>query len=97
MIGKFEEITRARIILELPETATMDDIKFNYRRLIAKWHPDRCTEDETVCREKTHEIIKAYQVIRHYCQNYQFSFKRQEVEKYISHEEWWLRRFGPEP
>ena len=32
-----------------------------------------------------------------YCQLYQFSFKEKEVNKYISPEEWWFKRFGHGP
>ncbi|MBN2060090.1 MAG: DnaJ domain-containing protein [Deltaproteobacteria bacterium] len=40
-MSKFDEISKARKILELPEMATMAEIKSNYRRLLAKWHPDK--------------------------------------------------------
>jgi len=89
-ITKFEEITRARTVLELPEMATMDEIKSNYRRLIAFWHPDRC-------KEMTHRIIRSYKIIMSYCQHYQFSFACPEVEKYATDDEWWMQRFGQDP
>ena len=85
------------MVLGLAETATMAEIKHHYRSLMAKWHPDRCEEDPETCRAKTEEIMQAYRVIKEYCDNYQFSFARGEVEKHLSPEEWWLRQFGNGP
>ena len=42
----YDKIVWARNILGLPESATMHEIKDNYRRLINKWHPDKCFEDK---------------------------------------------------
>jgi len=36
---KYQKIYEARKLLELPERATMDEIKTGYRNLIKKWHP----------------------------------------------------------
>lgn len=90
----FEQIRAARNILELPENATMEEIKSNYRDLIRKWHPDRCTKDTEQCKEMTARIITAYRLINDYCKSYKFSFSKEEVQKYLSAEEWWMERFG---
>ena len=95
--SKYEKISRARKILQLPESATMEEIKDHYRRLIIKWHPDRCSEEKEACLEMTNQIISAYKVILNYCRNYKFSFSREEVDKYITGEEWWMRQFGHGP
>jgi len=39
--SKYQEITEALKILELPERATLEKIKSNYRRLLSRWHPDK--------------------------------------------------------
>jgi DnaJ-class molecular chaperone len=91
---KYQQINEARMVLELPEQATMEQIKSNFRNLIRKWHPDRCRENKKKCREMTTRIIDAYRVINDYCKNYKFSFSEQEVKNYISAEEWWFERFG---
>ena len=96
-MGLFEDINTARILLELPERATMECIKSQYRALIRKWHPDRCKVDEKTCREMTTRIIAAYRLINDYCKNYEFSFSKEEVSKYLSAEEWWFERFGRSP
>ena len=93
----YNKITKARTLLELPEQATKKQIKANYRRLLRKWHPDSCREDKTLCQDKTRDIIRAYNVISDYCDNYKFSFSREEVKKYMSQEEWWMERFGQAP
>jgi len=43
-MNKYQEITEARALLELPERATIEEIKSNYRRLMRKWHPDHAPE-----------------------------------------------------
>ena len=96
-MNKYEIITDARKALELQEYATMDQIKANYRRLIMRWHPDQCKNKPEICRKKAEELTNAYEIIMNYCRNYKFSFEPGEVEKYISKEEWWFKRFGDDP
>jgi len=95
--SKFEIITQARIILDLPESATLDQIKKNYTQLIKKWHPDKNISEPEQATAKTREIIQAYKVIMQYCDQYQFSFSRQEVEKYLSDRERRFKQFGYDP
>ncbi|MBW1841001.1 MAG: J domain-containing protein [Deltaproteobacteria bacterium] len=90
----YQKINEARTLLELPEKATMEEIKSNYRDLIQKWHPDRCKKSKEKCTEMTTRIIAAYEVICDYCRHYRFSFSQKEVKNYLSDEEWWLDRFG---
>ena len=94
---KYEQIHAARIILELPEQATMEEIKSSYRILIQKWHPDKCQANREKCKEMTTKIIAAYRIINEYCKHYKFSFSKEEVNKYLSAEEWWFERFGKNP
>ena len=95
--SKFEQITRARKILDLPETATLEQIKKNFNHLIKKWHPDKNTADPEHAETKTREIISAHKIIMQYCDQYQYSFSRQEVEKYLSDQERWHKQFGCDP
>lgn len=96
-MGKYEEITKARQVLGLYESATLKDIKNNYKELLKEWHPDLCKENEEICNEKTIEIINAFKTIMEYCDNYKFSFSKEEIEKYISAEEFWGKKFGSDP
>jgi len=94
---KYQKIKQARIMLELPERATMEEIKFSYRTLIRKWHPDKCDSSREKCKEMTVKIISAYRIINEYCKKYKFSFAKEEVNNYLSAEEWWFERFGKTP
>ncbi|MCF8069667.1 MAG: J domain-containing protein [Desulfobacterales bacterium] len=94
---KYQKITKARKILELSEQASMAEIKSNYRKLLSKWHPDKCKKNSDQCEEKTREIISAYKIIISYCNQYKFSFSKEEVNNYLSGKEWWLERFGDDP
>ncbi|MBS3733226.1 MAG: J domain-containing protein [Desulfobacterales bacterium] len=96
-MNKYEKITEARHILELPEEATMDEIKASYRRLLARWHPDKCPEDPEKANEMTRRITAAYQTLLDYCANYRFCFSKEAVKKQRSSREWWMERFGNDP
>ena len=94
---KFEQITEARKLLELPERASMEEIKANYRNLMRQWHPDISKETKEKCSAVTAKIIAAYDIISEYCSHYKFSFSKEEVRLNSSEEEWWLERFGNDP
>jgi DnaJ-class molecular chaperone len=94
---KYQEITAARKVLEMPERATMREIQVRYRELLRKWHPDRSKKSKEKSTEMTAKIIDAYKVIMDYCKNYQFSFSEEEVRRHLSEEDWWFERFGNDP
>ncbi len=96
-MSKYEEITAARKLLELPERASMQEIKSNYKRLISRWHPDSCQEDLQECTQMTRKLNAAYNIILDYCANYRYSFSEKEIQNYLSTEEWWMERFGDDP
>lgn len=96
-MNTFERVEKARIILELPEQATLKEIKKNHKRLLKKWHPDHCQEEPRQCQEMAIRINEAYSIICTYLEKYKFSFARDEVEKYSTDEEWWVNRFGDDP
>jgi DnaJ-class molecular chaperone len=64
---KYQDIIEAKELLNLPERASMKEIKSSYRRLINQWHPDKCTENKDKCAEMTRKIIAAYKIITTYC------------------------------
>ena len=94
---KYEKITEARHILELGESATADQIKSNYRKLIARWHPDKCTRNPEKAHEMTRKITEAYQILMDYCANYRYDFSEAAVKKQRTPQEWWMERFGDHP
>jgi len=95
--NKYQEITEARKTLELPEKATLKAIKTNYRRLLSKWHPDKCHADPETCKKMTHKIIAAYETLMDYCDNYQYSFSEETVKRHRSPAQWWFDTFGNDP
>lgn len=95
--NKYQEITEARKTLDLPEKATLETIKSNYRRLLSKWHPDKCRENPEFCKEMTQKIVSAYKIIIDYCNNYEYSFSEDTVKRHRSPEQWWLETFGNDP
>ena len=96
-MNKYQKIHEARLTLELPESATMEQIKSNYRMLLIRWHPDKCTGNQEYCKEMTQKIIDAYQIILAYCSHYQYCFSEEVINKHLSPEEWWFERFGNDP
>ena len=92
-----ETINHTREILNLPKRATMDQIKDHYRTSIKKWHPDRGKETPEKCEEMSRRITEAFRVILKYCVLYQYSFERDEAEKYLSEDERWYQSFKSDP
>ena len=86
-MNKYQEITIARKLLELSETASMAEIKANYRRLLTEWHPDTCVDKKEKCTKQTREIIAAYKIILDYCTYYQYSFSEETVKRHLSPEQ----------
>ena len=48
-------------ILEVSYSATSEEIKSSYRRLLKKWHPD--VNDSQENKLRTQEIIEAYEIL----------------------------------
>lgn len=65
MIPKTRE--EAFKVLELSESASEQGIKKSYRRLIFKWHPDKCShrsqEELSAATEKVKEVTVAYGIL----------------------------------
>lgn len=93
----YQDILTARDLLQLPERASMQEIRQRYHTLLTRWHPDTCREDTTRCHEMTQQLNAAYAIIRTYCEQYRFSFSRAEIEQYMSPEDWWRDKFGNDP
>ncbi|MBC8231036.1 GvpL/GvpF family gas vesicle protein [bacterium] len=82
-ITKFELIDNARKMLGLGEEATMTEIQDAYRKLATEYHPDR-HPDAAEAQEKFKKIAEAYEILEVYCQNYRYSFGKEQVEKTIA-------------
>jgi len=93
----FKDIDRARKILGLGKTASMEDIKSSYRKLSLKYHPDRynSSPEKKEYEEKIKEINSSYKILMNYCSKYPISFDRNKVRQLEEGEyvEDHLRRF----
>lgn len=88
--SNFEVIERARCVLDLPEKATLHEIKSNFRKLSSLYHPDAHPRGlDLKAIEKFKEVVKAYQTIMAYSGSYkelldkepfEYSFLREDVE-----------------
>jgi len=78
----FDKIDRARKLLDLGEDATLRDIKEAYRRKAKKFHPDgKASNRKKDCEEKMVQINQAYRVILNYIEQYEISFRKEDVDK----------------
>ncbi len=93
----YKELLAAKELLDIPDKASLKEIKTLYYQQIRKWHPDRCPEDERTCREMSGKINAAYEIISEYCSNYLYSFSDEVIREYMSDEDWWFERFGSDP
>ncbi len=98
---KSEQIYQAAQVLNLGEKETMTKIKKSYRDLIQKWHPDKCKDNQEKCKTKTEEIVNAYKLIINYCNNYRYSFKKEDIVNNLPVKEQiqenFKKRFGNDP
>jgi hypothetical protein len=91
---KFELIDGARRTLGLGEEANMSEIKAAYRKLAAEYHPDKSPLPPFFKRgdfgkggkfpdedgERFKKIAEAYEILEIYCENYRYSFRKEQVE-----------------
>lgn len=94
------DLRNALEILNIPESASLSEIKKIYKELLFQWHPDRCKEKKELCNQKTREINKSYKIMRAYCENYKFKFNIDEMERNHGDNKaanFWYERFGDDP
>ena len=92
----FKQINEARELLGLEETATLEEIKNAYKKLVLKYHPDRCKgEQKKKCEEMFKKITHANDILMTYCAGYRYSFKEKDVNKNTIDKEFYkhLKRF----
>ena len=93
-MGKYKEIIKVKNMFCLNETETIREIKRKINTWIKEWHPDVSNKNEEECKEKSISLIKAKEVIMDYLENYKISFKKDEIKKYLTPQEIWMRQFG---
>ena len=80
-MADFKQIDDARKALGLEESATLEEIKSIYKRLVLKYHPDRCKDGEKKeCEEMFKKIAHANDILMAYCAGYRYSFKEKDVK-----------------
>lgn len=92
-----EDIKRALKVLDFPDRASLKQIDEQYRKLIHKWHPDKCRENQEECNEKTRQLIEAHKLLVNYCKNYCIPFNVEEIENNTPFDEFWKKHFGNDP
>ncbi len=64
------DVAQALRVLGLPTTATAEEVRSAYRRLIAQWHPDRfvgaTAEEQHRAQERARELNAAYLLLKAY-------------------------------
>jgi len=88
--GNFALVDKSRLLLQLPEKASWENVKSAYRQLIVTHHPDKNPDDPQAAK-RTKDVIAAYEIIKAYCQSlpgfgeaekgYAFSFAKEAVEQ----------------
>ncbi|XP_042301012.1 dnaJ homolog subfamily C member 21-like isoform X2 [Sceloporus undulatus] len=80
-------------ILDVPQSASMNDIKRAYRSKVLRWHPDKNPENRKEAEQKFKEIVEAYKILSdkntrdHYDGSSKDTFKeakKAEAEKHLS-------------
>ncbi|XP_061468951.1 uncharacterized protein LOC133378184 [Rhineura floridana] len=80
-------------ILDVPQSASMNDIKRAYRSKVLRWHPDKNPDNRKEAEQKFKEIVEAYKVLSdrttrdHYDGSSTDTFKetkKTEAEKHLS-------------
>ena len=81
-MSRFQDIDEARRLLNLDDTATLEEIKDAYREISLKFHPDRFQgKEKKQAEEKMKKINHAKDVLLRYCSNYRYSFKEKDVKR----------------
>lgn len=71
----FEKLKEALAVFNLADRASLKEIKARHRELVKQHHPDRKPGEAST---QIRAINEAYSTLREYCDNYRFSFSREE-------------------
>jgi len=92
-------IRNAAEALGITGSASLGEIRHRYHEGIKKCHPDVTEDDNQSSHQKTILMNESYHLLMEYCQNYQFSFRINDLMKTAekTHSEIWNDRFGDDP
>lgn len=71
----FAELKEALKIFQLPERASLQEIKARHRLLVRRYHPDMGDQADP---DKIRKINAAYRILMGYCSAYRFCFSQEE-------------------
>ena len=92
-MANFNEIDKARRLLELSEKATSKEIRSAYRKMAFRYHPDKHTSADSPEYEETMKSLNwAYKLLLQYCHDYKYTFREEDVARTYPHDEY-LRRY----
>jgi len=72
--------------------ATLKDVRSTYRRLAKLHHPDKQHITGEKDAEKMKLLNRAYKILIDYCENYNYSFREEDIARTYSHEEYMRKR-----
>ncbi len=79
-MAEFKQIDEARKLLGLGETATLKEIKGAYRKMVFRYHPDKCRDEKKKeCEEMFKKIGQANDILMAYCAGCKHSFRKEDV------------------
>jgi len=79
-MANFEEINRARNLLDLGDAATYEEIKKAYRQKTFQHHPDTGCDDMHSANLMK-QLNWAYKLLIEYVDNYSYSFNQEDVAR----------------
>ena len=95
MNSSFDELLKAKTLLGLRDTATLKEIKHNYKTLMRRWHPDKHPDNIKQATQMSADINKAYEIIMNYIENYEYDLGEETIKKKTqTPQEWWNERFN---
>ena len=89
----YQDFKKAVSIFELGERANFTQIRNKHRELVKAHHPDRVKSSDP---EAIREINYAYEILKEYCNGYQFCFSEEEFLEQTPAERL-KRQFGWDP
>jgi len=86
-MANFDEIDRARRLLDLGDRATVKAIKHAYRLKAFQYHPDT-GKAEPQGEDMMKELNWAYRLLMEYCNSYSYSFKEEDIVSTYPYDEY---------
>jgi hypothetical protein len=71
----FAELQQALRIFNLPDRASLKEVKARHRALVKRCHPDTGHAGDS---DRIRQVNAAYRILLEYCSAYRFCFSREE-------------------